>query len=105
MGYLLYGRPAEEIEIDDRVLAHMKIVILSKLRRNESFPFSFEHDVSEGSGRSTVWLHPTIPLQFNFLGSRQPAINRAWLEALVTTANSVDGLRIVPEPEDLPDGA
>lgn len=100
MGYLLYGRPPEEIEIEDRALAHMKIVILSKLRRGEAFPFSFEHDVSVGSGRSTIWLNPTIPLQFNFLGSRQPAINRAWLEALVATANSVDGLRIVPEPPE-----
>ena len=96
----MYGRPAEDIEIDDRTLAHLKIVILAKLRRGETFAFSFEHDVSAGSGRSTIWLHPAIPLQFNFVGSRQPAINREWLEALVVTANSVDGLRILPEPTD-----
>jgi hypothetical protein len=100
VGYLLYGRPAEEIEIEDRMLAHLKIVILAKLRRSEAFAFSFQHDVSDGSGRSTIWLHPSIPLQFNFLGSQQPAINRAWLEALVVAANSVDGLRILPEPTE-----
>ena len=99
MGYLLYGRPAEEIEIDDRALAHLKIVILSKLRRGETFAFSFQYDVLDGSGRSTIWLHPSIPLQFKFFGSRQPAINHSWLEALVLAANSVDGLRILPEPE------
>lgn len=99
MGYLLYGRPAEQIEIDDRALAHIKIVMLAKLRRDESFSFSFEHDVAEGSGRSTLWVHPTIPLQFRFLGSRQPMLNRAWLDALVVSANSVDGLRLFPEPE------
>jgi hypothetical protein len=98
MGYLMYGRPAESIEIEDRTLAHVKIVILAKLRRNESFAFSFEHDVNEGSGRSTIWMHPTIPIQFKFLGSRQPAINRAWLDALVVAANSIDGLRLIEEP-------
>lgn len=102
MGYLMYGRPAEEIEIDDRTLAHLKMVILAKLRRSETFAFSFEYDVSQGSGRSTIWMHPSIPLQFNFVGSRQPAINRAWLEALVAASNSVDGLRILPEPEVAP---
>ena len=99
MGYLLYGLPAEAIEIDDRTLAHVKIVMLAKLRRDESFAFSFDYDLSDGSGRSTVWIHPTIPLQFKFLGSRQPAINRAWLEALIVSANSVEGLRLLPEPE------
>lgn len=100
MGYLYYGRPGEEIDIDDRTLAHLKIVILAKLRRAESFAFSFQHDVKDGSGRSTIWLHPAIALQFNFLGSRQPAINRTWLDALMISANSVDGLRILPEPTD-----
>lgn len=100
MGFLLYGLPAEAIEIDDRTLAHIKIVMLAKLRRDESFAFSFEYDLSEGSGRSTVWVHPTIPMQFKFLGSRQPMINRAWLEALIVSANSVDGLRLIPEPEE-----
>ncbi len=99
MGYLLYGRPAEEIEIDDRALAHVKIVMLAKLRRGESFAFSFEHDASEGLGRSTIWMNPAIPLRFKFLGSRQPAINRDWLDLLVVSANSVDGLRLIPEPE------
>lgn len=99
MGYLLYGRPAEEIEIDDRTLAHVKIVVLAKLRRNEPFALSFEHDANDGAGRSTIWMHPAIPLRFKFLGSRQPVINRAWLETLVVSANSVDGLRLVPEPE------
>ena len=104
MGHLLYGRPAEEIEIEDRTLAHLKIVMLAKLRRDESFAFSFEHDAADGSGRSTIWIHPAIPLQFNFFGSRQPAINRAWLETLIVAANSNDGLRLLPEPSDAPTG-
>jgi len=99
MGVLLYGRPAEEIEIDDRTLAHLKIVILAKLRRGEPLPFSFEHEVNGASGRSTIWLHPTVPLQFTFDSSAQPAINRGWLERLIVAANSLDGLRLLPEDD------
>lgn len=98
MGYLLYGRPAEEIEIDDRLLTHVKIVALAKLRRDESFAFSFEHDIAGEEGRSTIWLHPAIPLHFKFSENRQPSINRAWLDVLMSAANSVDGLRLIPEP-------
>lgn len=99
MGFLLYGRPAEEIEIEDRTLAHIKIVILAKLKRAEPFPFSFEHDPSDDAGRSTIWLHPAIPLRFKFEEARQPELNRRWLELLITSANSVDGLRLILEPE------
>lgn len=99
MGYLLYGRPAEEIEIEDRMLAHVKIVVISKLRRGEPFAFSFEHDASDDDGRSTIWLHPAIPLRFKFLEARQPALNRGWLDKLAASANSPDGLRLITEPE------
>lgn len=100
MGQMLYGTPAESVEIDDRALAHLKIVILAKLRRHEGFPFSFEYEASAGGGRSTVWIAPGIPLQFKFVGSRQPAINKVWLESLMVAANGVDGLRILAEPSE-----
>lgn len=100
MGYLLYGRPAEEIEIEDRILAHAKIVILTKLRRGQAFAFSFEHDINGDSGRSTIWIHPAIPLHFKFDETTQPHINRQWLEQLMVAANSGDGLRLIPEPSE-----
>lgn len=99
MGKLLYGTPPEAIEFDDRMLAHMKIVILTKLRRNEAFAMSWEHDQALGGGRATLWLHPAIPLQFKFSGSKQPDINSAWLEAMMLTANTAFGLRVLPESE------
>lgn len=101
MGTLMYGRPAEKIEIEDRTLAHIKIVILAKLRRAEAFAFSFEHD-DHVEGRSTIWMHPSIPLQFSFPSTQQPTINRQWLDLLVVSANSVDGLRLIPEPSEVP---
>lgn len=95
MGKLIYGR--REIEIEDRTLAHLKIVMLTKLRRNESFAFSHVHDVDSGSGRSTIWIHPTVPLEFAFYGSRSPEFNREWIDVLLQAANSPEGLRVIPE--------
>lgn len=94
MGKLIYGHN-EVIDIEDRLLAHLKMAIVTKLRRDEKFSLSWVH---EGAGRSTIWIHPSIPLQFRFDGSRQPALNRAWVEALLTSANSTGGLQLVPEP-------
>lgn len=98
MGRLLYGPQQRDIEIDDRALAHLKIVILSKLRRNESFAFSWENGAEHGSGRHTIWLNPTIPIEFQFLGNRPPSLNRAWLSALNTGIERGD-LHLVPEPD------
>lgn len=95
MGKLIYGH--REIEIEDRTLAHLKIVMLTKLRRNESFAFNHTHDVNSGSGRSTVWVHPSIPLEFIFYGNRSPELNRGWVETLLMAANSPEGLRVLPE--------
>ncbi len=100
MGRLIYGIPDAEVEFDDRVLAHMKAVIVAKLRRNESFTLSWDVPAEEGGGRSSVWLNPAIPIQFEFYGSRDPSVNRAWIDELMKSANSPGGMRIVPEPID-----
>jgi hypothetical protein len=97
VGTLTYD-VVSKVDFDDRPLAHLQIVIASKLRRGESFNFSWVKDPAMGSGRTTIWMHPAIPLVYDFEGSRPPAINRLWLEALMETANSATGLRLVPEP-------
>jgi len=97
MGRLMYDHTTA-IEFDDRVLAHLQIVIGTKLRRSESFYFSWADDPAMGDGRNAIWLHAALPLRFRFDGSRRPAINRAWIEALMNVANSTDGLRVLPEP-------
>ena len=98
MGTLYYGDARTPIEIDDRALAHVKFVILAKLRRNEGFGFSWVKGLGDGSGRSTVWLSPSIPIQFEFNGNRAPTLNRAWLEALTQQAATSGGLSVVAEP-------
>lgn len=99
MGTLTYD-VVSKVDFDDRALAHLQIVIASKFRRGESFNFSWVKEPAAGSGRTTIWMHPAIPLVYDFLGSRTPAINREWLNALMETANSPAGLRLVAEPAE-----
>lgn len=91
-------------DFDDRVLAHLQLVITAKLRRGESFIFSWKDDASIGGGRTMIWVHPAVSLAYKFSGSKMPAINRHWIEVLVVTANQPAGLQVVPEP-DLGTGA
>lgn len=95
MGHLIYD--GEEIEIEDRTLSHLHIVIMQKLRRNESFVMSWVLSSDVGGGRASLWLHPAIPLRFKFNGSRVPAINPVWFAELMESANSSHGLIITPE--------
>lgn len=98
MGMLIYGS-GDEYEIEDRALAHLKAVIGAKLRRQESFFLSWANDTEHGSGRRSVWLSPSIPLQFRFYGSRAPELNRAWIEVLSDSAHTPRGLLLIPESE------
>lgn len=98
MGKLLYGNPSIEIDFDDRALVHLQIVIAAKLRRRESFVFSWRDSPEVGDGRSSIWLDSSIPLYFRYFGSRVPAINRDWLEVLTVSANSAGGLHFSEEP-------
>lgn len=99
MGKLTYDSTLVA-DFDDRVLAHLQVVIGAKLRRGESFYFTWRDDPQVGDGRSTIWLNPGIPLGYKYFGSRPPSLNRDWIEALMVTANSSGGLRIVSEPPD-----
>jgi hypothetical protein len=86
---------------DDRVLAHLQIVIWAKVRRGEQFAFSWTDGESErnGYGRTSIWISPNISLSFQYFGSKMPLINGEWIEALTRSANTAGGLHIVPEPE------
>lgn len=99
MGKFVY-ESSVKTEIEDRALTHIQLVITAKLRRGEPFPFSWREDSSVGGGRTTVWVQPSSSLVFKYYGSRQPEVNRAWIEALAYTANTPTGLYLVPEPPE-----
>lgn len=101
MGTLVYGG-ADAIHIEDRALAHLKVVVATKLRRNESFTLSWCHPDEEAAGRSTIWLHPSIPLRFTFDEPDTPQLNAKWVEELMHSANSSGGILLVDEVLEAP---
>jgi hypothetical protein len=103
MGTLRYGSPGIEVHFDDRTLMHLQIVITAKLRRKESFVFTWLHSVAIGSGRSSVWLDSSIPLFYRYTGPHLPTINTEWLGALMAAANNGSELLFTLEP--VPGGA
>lgn len=98
MGYLMYAG-SQEFEFDDRTLAHLKVVIATKLRRQESFMMSWVNPPERGSGRMTIWLAPAIPLWFKFSGSRPPRLNESWLLVLGELSHTPRGLVVISEKE------
>jgi hypothetical protein len=95
MGSITYDGTV--VEFDDRLLAHLQIVIVQKFRAGDRFLMSWLDPLSEGDGRSALWLTPDFPMHFKFLGSRVPQIDREWLDRLMVAASSGSGLIVVDE--------
>ncbi|GIT80640.1 hypothetical protein LLS1_23090 [Leifsonia sp. LS1] len=92
MGTLIYDG-ADGFAFDDRVLAHLQAVIATKLRRREGFLLIWTDRTGgiEGTLRS-IWLDPSISLQFVFAHPELPELNRDWLGLLTERANGNSGL-------------
>jgi len=91
MGQLFYAMSTASIEIPDRLLSHLKVIITTKLRRSESFTLSWTH-VDGAPGRSTLWLQPSIPLRFAFDSAEPEVLNATTLKNMADMANSSAGL-------------
>ncbi|MBA8815228.1 hypothetical protein FHX48_000280 [Microbacterium halimionae] len=105
MGSLYYGSTEAPIHFPDRLLAHLKVVAATKLRRGESFTLSWRHSDSSPGGRSTLWIQPSIPLRFVFEGAEAEKLSSAFLQELAVSANSSGGLsvsleQVIPEPPE-----
>lgn len=98
MGKLIYGDSDITVEVDDRALTHLQVVIGAKLRRGESFFFSWTDDSNIGDGRSSLWMNKSIPLYFKYYGSRTAILNRDWIAVLTDSSNSGQGLIFTAEP-------
>ena len=95
MGKLVYGDGGYSLDLDDRLLAHLQIVIGAKLRRREAFYFSW---VSDSDKRNSIWIEHSIPLRYEYSDATQHQINREWLENLTVSANGASGLIVSDEP-------
>ena len=97
MGTLIYNGGIS-LAVDDRTMAHLQVVIINKLRRRESFTFTWD----DGATQTVCWIAPSIAIEFVFSGNRRPVLNRNWLELLALSANANGGLVAVPEPVEAP---
>ncbi|MEU4015032.1 hypothetical protein AB0E56_07140 [Microbacterium sp. NPDC028030] len=104
MGMLYYHGAENPIQIEDLALAHLKVVIATKLRRNESFTLSWRHPEGHPVGRSTIWLHPSIPLRFVFDEPEPPELRPEWIAAMANSANSSGGITLLTA-DMIPHGA
>ncbi|SNU01382.1 hypothetical protein SAMN06298212_11043 [Ruaniaceae bacterium KH17] len=93
MGYLHYSNAAT-FEFEDGLLTHLRTVILSKLNVQESLIFTWTDEDSQHS----IWLHPSMPLHFEFGSASTPKLDPAVLDELIALSNSPGGLRISIAP-------
>ena len=84
-------------DFEDRLLAHLQVVVSLKLRRNEPFFLSWVQSAATGGGRRSIWIDSGVPLYIEYTGGRPPSINREWVETLTQSANSSAGLVITEE--------
>ena len=89
MGTLKYD--GTTVEFPDRVLAHIEIVVVQKLRRQEAF-FMFWHESEGGGGRTGVWMHPAALVTFHYASSAPAEVDRDWVARLVAGASSAAGM-------------
>lgn len=104
MGSLYYANSTEAVTIPDRMLAHLKVVVATKLRRNESFTLTWT-DLDTGA-QSSLWLQASIALRI-VLDKAPAALNPSALRQMSERANSSAGLTInlaeeIPEIEISP---
>ncbi|MGZ0067907.1 DUF7882 family protein [Microbacterium arborescens] len=92
MGQLFYGNMSESIEVPDRLLAHLKVLAATKLRRSESFTLTWRHGADIAAGRQTIWLQPSIPLRFVFDALEAEKLDSALLTEMARAATSSTGL-------------
>lgn len=100
MGTLLYGNATDGLEVSDRLLSHLMIVASTKLRRGESFTVTFTGISETGSGRTSIWLQPAIPLRFVYDDSEPCVVDRELLRSLADDASSSRGI-VIDSASDL----
>ena len=88
MGTLEYNSSRPPIEVDDSTLAHLKIVIGTKLRRQESFMMTWLPEKKPSAGRLTIWMNQSIPLIIEFDDSTMPAIDPARVARMMEHLNA-----------------
>jgi hypothetical protein len=94
MGTLFYGADRTAIRVDDRILAHLRVVITAKMRRGEGFLLSWSDSLAIGDGRSSVWVHPACDLHYKFDGGTSPKLDPGLLDQLNVDSIQARGIEL-----------
>lgn len=105
MGTFTYGPASIDVTLDDRLLAHLRIVIVAKLRRAECFLFTWTDDSGPVPVEESLWMHPAVAMRFRIEKPATMTMNKDWLAVLAHAANSGSGLTARPEPGSRPTAA
>lgn len=87
MGQLSYAGESQTVEVDDRVLSHLRLVTVTKLRRGEAFPLTLR--VSD-TRTETLWMHAAIPVRFRV--DEEVELQRPLLVKMMAAASGAGGL-------------
>lgn len=97
MGRFIYDSTLN-VTLPDDLLAHLQAVVGAKFRLQQSFYLSWSFPAHTGESRTTVWLAPSIPVQFIYRNARIPALDRDRVTELLAQANTPGGLALIVEP-------
>ena len=87
MGSLIYPG-VSPIEIDDRLLAHLRTVTVEKLKRREATLLT----VSDGVKQRSFWISSYIPIVFELSIQEKTPLDKDIIDNLRNQANSPRGL-------------
>jgi hypothetical protein len=100
LGTLHYGASRTSLHMEDRALAHLQVVITTKLRRNEGFLIQWERPRDSGSGRGGFWVHPNCDLAYEYEAALDAALDPEELERMMMAASGTGGVRVTADDAD-----
>jgi hypothetical protein len=96
VGTLRYDAALPPIELPDRVLEHLHIVVARKLRENQRIALNL---LREKSAPIQVWIDARIPIVITYATGIASTINQRWISEIEATfANAC--LMLTPEPAE-----
>ncbi|MBM7502973.1 hypothetical protein ACFPER_05805 [Agromyces aurantiacus] len=96
MGTLYYSAAQYPIRIDDVTLTSLRVVIERRLDAGVGLTLSWSE---AGFGRSTVWLHPTIPLRVHVDDPVAIAPDADAIDAMANEVEQSGGIVLPPDDE------
>lgn len=94
MGTLRYDSSKPAIQLPDRVLQHLHIVVARKLREQQRVAVSI---LSEKTEPIQIWLDARVPIVITYATGVASTINQKWIAEL-ESAFTAAGLVLTAEP-------